>query len=349
VDHATIGQMVAGPGMDTRLWISYGLVDADTDEGRSVRFTDEETGDPLPHGVLINVTLQPSGLSVPCRVGSMTAGSGEGEYSPFGPGDEVLVAIPDGDERAGCVIVARLSNAKDVFPTTVAGMGVTNNDTTFRRLKTPYVLETAASYVVRQASTGASFSIDPAGEVKIGGADGHMLTLGADVLAFQDAKQQAGVQVDVGEVKATLMGGATSFSVSDEGATLLTPGVFKVGSSGLPAAGHAVTVEQVLCMFGNFLCALCLQSAFPSGQFSAATWVIPGTAVGVLQSIYAAMIQGCVTPAPMGTAGAPGGEMTALGVSQLVMAALQAQAPDPAALGLPAPVLPGLGRAGLMF
>ena len=160
LDIAALRDLMRGPGMDTRQWISYGIVDADNPEARSVRFNDDG-GTPLPEGVLVAVTLMPSGISVTCRVSSQNAGSGEGEYSPFGPGDEVLVAIPEGNERAGCAIIGRFNNAHDVFPQQVAGQDITNNDTTVRRLKTPYVLETAASYMVRSALSGASFSRAP--------------------------------------------------------------------------------------------------------------------------------------------------------------------------------------------
>src|ERR1700722_6710543 len=104
MDSTSMAHLFSHPGADTRQWLSYGLVcQAVAGGDQSVRFTDD-TGATLPQGVLVDVTLQPSGITVPCRVGAQSAGNGEGEFNPFGPGDEVLVAVPEGNERAGCVI-----------------------------------------------------------------------------------------------------------------------------------------------------------------------------------------------------------------------------------------------------
>ena len=106
-DHATAGQAFAGPGMDTRQWVSYGQVDQDTQDSRCVVFDPDL-------GPLVNVTLQPSGIPVVCRVLAPFAGQGESEYFPFISGDEVVVAITQGDERGRASSSAGAAEAKGV-------------------------------------------------------------------------------------------------------------------------------------------------------------------------------------------------------------------------------------------
>lgn len=252
MDSSTMTDLFSAPGTDTRQWLSYGIVCPDTESGRSVRFKDAN-GAPLPQGVLVEVKLQPSGNVVPCRVGSQAAGSGEGEYSPFGPGDEVLVALPGGSERGGCVIVCRLSNGLDTFPTAVAGMDVTNNNVTFKRLRTSFILETAASYMVRSALTGASFSIDPTGNFLANDGSGNILTLSHAVLALQDSTGAAGIQVDPENLTVGIAAEGTSFLFKDAVSTFQSTGTLGIGTSGVGPLGHAVTAEQVIAWLSGLL------------------------------------------------------------------------------------------------
>lgn len=112
--------------MDPRQWISMGTIDEDSEDARSIRFNDDD-GAPLPTGPLVTVTLQPSGITVTCRVASFIAGVGESAWFPFQQKDEVIVAIPQGSERAGPVILGRLNQALDTFPAVVAGQDTSKN------------------------------------------------------------------------------------------------------------------------------------------------------------------------------------------------------------------------------
>lgn len=135
IDSATAAAAYARPGQDTRSWVSFGLVHHQ-DPKQIVTF-DEEYGCPL-----VCVTLQPSGSNVHCRVSSMVAGNGEGEWHPFVEGDEVLVVLPEGHESAGPVIIGRLNNSLDKFPMdSVAGQDPTTNVFAFRRRRTPFIEE----------------------------------------------------------------------------------------------------------------------------------------------------------------------------------------------------------------
>ena len=175
-----IRDIAAHPGADTRQWISSGIVAADTPGSRSIRFNDEN-GAALSHGVLITVHLYPSDITVSCRVAGQCAGDGEADWMPFIAGDEVIVAIPEGCERSGCVIIGRLNQKQDKFPSMVAGNDVTQNTFGFRRIRVPYILETASGYMVRHAQTGANLTIDQTGNIFLSDGSGNQLILNTNL------------------------------------------------------------------------------------------------------------------------------------------------------------------------
>lgn len=239
------GEAMKRPGMDTRMWITPGTVMVGTDDKHPVRFKDD-ADDPLPHGVLVDVKLHPSGLEVPCRVLMKTSGAGAGEYHPFVDGDEVLVAVPSGDERAGCVILGKMSNALDVFPTTVAGMDVTANTVAFHRCVEPYLLESATAIVMRQATVGAALSIDPTGQVFLSSGDGAMLAMAHDACSFQLKDLTAGFQLDPAKNQATVLAGGSALVVDDQVSEFQSAGFLKVSTGGNGAAEHVTTAEALV-------------------------------------------------------------------------------------------------------
>lgn len=102
VDAGRLGEMLARPGMDTRVWVSLATV-VETDISTDGAFAD--------------VTLLPSGDKETVRIGMEYAGNGFGRNSPIKADDEVVVLFPGGDPDAGGVIVARLHNKSDPPPT----------------------------------------------------------------------------------------------------------------------------------------------------------------------------------------------------------------------------------------
>jgi hypothetical protein len=250
-DASAAGLAFAGPGMDTRLWISNGWVKEEADGAPSVRFTDDN-GDPLPNGPTVAVILQPSMVEVACRVASGIAGVQEGEWFPFLQRDEVIVGIPSGNEMAGPVILGRLNNAIDEWPTEVAGMDTTKNNVAFRRLRTPYAIETASAYLVRSALTGAQFGLDTEGQVIFNDSEGSRFFMGADVVGFSLAGEKASIQlVANGNRIAMTAGETTNFVLTAGETTFLTQGTINIGTSGVNGAGHAVTIEQVIVLIGQ--------------------------------------------------------------------------------------------------
>lgn len=112
-------------------------------------------------------------------------------------------------------------------------------------------------------------------------------------------------------------------------------------TDGVGAGGHAITLEQVLGLFAQYTAARYLLGDLGM-TFSAAYSAAPPAS---LATLMASMIAGATLPAtPVGPT--PGSVLDALGLPALIETALEAQLPDPASLGLPTPVIPGLAKKG---
>lgn len=307
----------AGPGMDTRQWCSYATVDPG--EG-SVIFVDDK-GNPSPIGPIVVCTLQPSGITVPCRVSSMCAGNQEGEWFPFMGGDEVLVAIPEGDERAGCTIIGRYNQSIDVFPLKVAGMDVTKNNFAFKRLRTPYVIETSASFTIRSALTGAGLTIDPTGNCYFMSGDGHRIALNGSFLKMEAKGGVDFLQIDPTAHEVLLSAGETTqFLLGKSKSSFFSTGTLNIGTAGFSGQGHAITAEQVLVLLQAVIIGL-----GAAGVAGLPTLSTPATAAVLLNAAIAA-----ATILPI------------LPMQPALITALKAP-PDPLGEN------PGIGRAGLLL
>jgi hypothetical protein len=260
VDYQSINAGSAAPGNDTRQWFSYGIVDDDQEDQKSVTFDPD-------HGPLVAVTLQPSGVPVQCRVSGWCAGNGEAEYFPFVSGDEVAVAIPEGDERAGCLIIGRCNSQIDRFPLTVGGQDVTKNTVAFRRVRCPYILESADSILLRGATAENFLLLEKAGGVTVSSGFKDFLHLGADFVGLQasadDGSPVAILQLDkvngIATLEVTDAGKLTIEKTGD--ASLYCAGQASVGAGGMVASEHVATVEGVANLMVNVLMGLGLLSA----------------------------------------------------------------------------------------
>lgn len=255
-DAALFREALKGPGMDTRTWVSWGNVAEDSPDQHSVRFVDDE-GDPFGEGPLVTVVLRPSGVTVVCRVATACAGLGESEWHPFVQGDDVLVVIPQGNTHAGCAIIGRGNNEIDAFPSVVAGQDVTGNTVGFKRLRSPFIVETASSYLIRSAVTGAQFGIDQTGQVIFNDGDGSRFFMGADAVGVSTADGSTSVQALVGDKQIAMTAGDVTSLLLDANASQFTsPGTLSIGTSGAQTLQHAVTLEQVVNMLHNLLLSL---------------------------------------------------------------------------------------------
>jgi hypothetical protein len=334
-DHSTLGSAFARPGMDTRQWVSVGLVEPDAPDAPATRFD-------VSLGPMVHVALQPSGTVVYARVAMDIAGEGEADFTPFVSGDEVLVAIPEGNENAFPIIVGRLANELDAFPTTVAGVATTGNTVSFRRMRTSRIIETNGGYLIRSSLTGAQIGIDQAGQVVIGGGGGGQLFLSDDAMGFTGG--DTALQILPGENKVLARAGSTNLELGESESKFTTGGTLNVGSSGLAGTGHAITLEQLTNILANFM-AVAVATGFAGPTFIAAYAINPQTAV---TGFLTALLQAAAVPVPFGISGAPGGDLTALGLQPILTAALASQAPDPQAVGAPM-FAPGIGRPGLIL
>jgi hypothetical protein len=323
-DRTTVRAALAGPGMDTRAWVGFGLVAAETDQQKSVYFQDDNGG-ALPFPVVL-VQLMPSRQTVPCRVASSIAGTGEGEWTPFVAGDEVIVAIVDGDERSGCTIIGRLNQSLDTFPSLVAGMDPTQNSIAFRRLRTPFVFETQNAWMVHNATTNSFLGIDQTGQVTAANGDQHALHVGHDFCGILLGDNSATVQLlpadSTFNSRAFLQANALQLMLDDTAASLLTPGTVTFTTSGGGYQnGHAITTEQAVALI--------------FGVLTAVGTVIPGPLVG---AAFSAAVTGFLsTGIPLASVA------TIAPFEALLAAAFASFLPDPTGLK------PGIGTPGFLI
>jgi hypothetical protein len=306
-DAAKFAKAFQRPGMDTRQWVSYGTVDADTKESKAIQFQDAD-GNPSPYGPLVNVTLQPSGVSLPCRVASMAAGNGEADWHPFTAGDEVLVVLPEGDERAGAVIIGRLNQEIDTWPAVVAGQDSTKNTFGFKRLRTPFILETAASYLIRSAKTGSQIGIDSNGNVLINDGEKSRLSISPESIGLTSGDEKTFVQLYPPSTEVYLGADSTTFLLNPTASKFITQGTLAISTAGGSANQHAVTAEQVLCIIINVLAQLATTGSFTAGPLAAGPYnaAPPTSCQTQLSTVLSPALLALGAVAPVGPA--PGGE-----------------------------------------
>lgn len=347
MDGTSASEAFSRPGIDPRLWCAFGTVDQDTEQSKSVRFKDDE-GNPLPTGPLVTVTLQPSGVTVVCRVAGFIAGLGEGSWYPFQEKDEVLVVFPQGSTTAGATIVARLNQEIDVFPLIVAGQDVTKNTFGFWRMRTPFIIETAESFLIRNAKTGSQIAIDPTGQVILNNGDKNNLFISSDAISLSSGDEETFMQMNFSDKRITLATGDSRMEISAEGESIwFSTGAVNIGSGGVAGKGHAVTAEQLVAFTANVICAI---ASPPINGFNPASAALGPTfslfAPASLNTILSLAAAGLATPLPIGLFGAPGGN-TALITAAMSALAAAISSPIPAAD--PTGLIPGAGRATLMF
>ncbi|HOA00808.1 MAG TPA: hypothetical protein PKI27_00720 [Dermatophilaceae bacterium] len=253
LDLRTFAEGLRFPGIDPRQWISYGLV-----EGQTQDDTEPEVVFDEQYGPLVKVMLQPSMVPVYCRTAGSVAGNGEGEFHPYVKGDEVLVAIPEGAETADCCIIGRLNNAIDKFPMdSIAGQDPTTNTFGFRRCRTPVVHEYAGPYTIRSALTGALIGIDSKGAVTLLNGDSSGFQIGSDVIGISTKDGSALIQLNFTDKCISLRLDDAVLNLSATGGvgnnTLSVPDALNIITSGNAATEHAATTESVVNLVAHML------------------------------------------------------------------------------------------------
>lgn len=301
---------------------SYALVVAEKsgDESTVIVYQDA--------GPQVSVELQPSRIRVAARVGMSIAGEGEGEWYPFVEGDEVLVAIPDGDPRNGVVILARLTNARDTFPMRVAGQNARANKTGIRRQRAPFLWEIAEGWLLRQSASGAFISMEKAGRITIAGSTGAFLTVRDDFVGMQGADPELMIQVNDQKAKCRIQAKGSLIEVKQELVRVLAPQV-AIMASGLPPVGHAVTTEAVVNIIVSFMtawAAALTPIALPMNGSAIAATISPAALLVLMNAAMGLASVGTVAPYLGAIAGA-----------------LSARTPDASGN------FPGVGHPGVTF
>jgi len=102
VDSASMSSLVSRPGVDPRVWLTLATV--------------EDIGYDAKHGLFADVAYIPDGQKETAAVGTPYAAPGAGLVCPFGIGDVVLVAVPNGDTGHGPRVIAQGWNETNTPP-----------------------------------------------------------------------------------------------------------------------------------------------------------------------------------------------------------------------------------------
>jgi hypothetical protein len=286
-DYASQSEAAAGPGRDTRQWVSNGVVNPPQDGNPSVNFK-------TPLGPLVSVRLHPSDIDVSCRVASWMAD----EWHPFLGNEEVVVVLPQGHERGGALIVGRVYNGVDTLTTTVAGNDVTQNETSTRNTVPNYAWQVQNGWILRNPNTSAQLALTVAGDWMLNCGELHFLSLSsAQGAVLSNAKMGSYVQVSPDGPILINTGPGKAGLVIDPSSGM----IFATTAASVPGAGpvgHVATVEGVVSLVAAALVA-----------FGAVILPTPVTPAQAIAAMTAAIPLAGKTP-PYGT------------FSQLVAAAL---------------------------
>lgn len=240
-------------------------------------------------GYIVNVALQPARVTVRCRVLQRTSGKGEGEHPhPFVPGDEVLVAIPI-STRGPCVILGKLSNKEDAFPTTVGGQDATKNAFAMLRRAVPYIEETKGSWTTFSQPSGAFVSMSAEGTITFRDGSTGSLQLSADAFGYLSGDGKHALQIDLSGKRAVLRVDAAMMVLASGGPSAIhTPRTLALECTGNPAHEHAISTEAVAGILLQLL--LAVGGAFP-GPITG-----PGLVAAAVTALPAALAAAAVTP-----------------------------------------------------
>jgi hypothetical protein len=319
------------PGIDPREWISYGVVDQDgeSEDEKAVEFDKD-------YGPLVNVTLHPAGKQVRARVASFMAGNGEGEWFPFIAKDEVLVALANGSER-NAIIIGRMNQGVDGFPSRVGGVDTSKNAVAFRRCRTPYVWELAQGpFLITNKANNAALLMDKGGNWYLKDGEGSALHIGADWMGFttKDTTDFAfQYQMDDKKLNISLDGGNTQMVLqTTDSSSITTSNTLNIGTAGAIPFWHATSIESVCALLDAFMKALGLAiGAIPT----------PAIAPAALAAIFAAAGQ---TTLPLAI------PVAAVAPLLAIAPALQAAFAIPAVPNVvPSAAIPSLAAVGLVI
>jgi hypothetical protein len=135
IDVQRLARAIAGPGIDTRTWVTAGTVGVKDDRGRFVT-NDPEAVYVDNFGAVASVQVEPDGQMVTARWNGVACGRFGFFLFPLRAGDEVTVLIPDGDYNSDAISIVDVhSNQTAQIPTDW------NNDRVLLSLNVPLEIE----------------------------------------------------------------------------------------------------------------------------------------------------------------------------------------------------------------
>ena len=276
---------------------------------------------------LVNVALQPSRISVRCRNLMRAGGKGEGDWYPFVPGDEVLVAMPSGP-RGECLILGRPPSTADPFPTSVAGQDATKNAFSFTRRACAHFEESKGPWTTMTQPSGAFVNLSAEGNVTLRDGSKGALQLSADALSYVSGDGACSLQIDLGKPSFSLRVDKAMLVLQSSGASaILAPGALSISAAGQPAHEHVITTEAVAGILVQLLTALgaanpgpILGAALGAASFGVVSAAIGLAAVTPLNPAVSGAIAGAFSAATQKPPGAPGvgQSMPGIGCSALL-------------------------------
>jgi hypothetical protein len=127
LDIARFREAMRAPGLDPRLWVSYGTVGTVGDDGS---FDPSDTLSIYigPEGIEADVLLEPLRIPVTCIFPGVQGGGAAQIITPLRPGDRVVVGLPDGSTGGPPVIMAILNSAAVPVPLGADRKPIAQND-----------------------------------------------------------------------------------------------------------------------------------------------------------------------------------------------------------------------------
>jgi uncharacterized protein involved in type VI secretion and phage assembly len=159
IDLRRMRSLIQGPGIDTRTWVSLGVV-------QSVELNDE--------GIIAEVALLPNEDLCVCDIASAYAGNGFGFVSVPHEGDTVVVCVPSGDTDFRPAIIGTLWSKIDAPPSEAALPDFNATQDVFLRVENEKSLR-----IITSGGGNVSIDVRGAGNVNIK-VDTGVVRLGND-------------------------------------------------------------------------------------------------------------------------------------------------------------------------
>jgi len=312
MDQRTLAEAFSYPGIDPRAWVSYAIVETVQAETENPVEFDADDGQ-----IYVNCVLKPSNQPCRARLGGAFSGPGEGFYSPFVGGEEVLLAIPEGDTKTGAVVLARLSNGYDGFPMgSVGGKDADTNTFTMMRSRPAITIESGASVLLRSASMGAMMQLAGTGAVTLRDGAADVLQISPDVFGYQNGEGTVIQQIDLNAKRFTLAVGDVLLTLSGDlgqpypQSLIQVPSTLTLSASGSTmnnAVEHVTTTEAVANILANIV---------PGGSAVVAA-AITAAAASPLSPLVSTAIQAAFATATAKPPGVPGLGQVAPGIGSV--------------------------------